>query len=633
MKRRFSALAVTGVVALALGSLSGCGSVPGSAAGDGAEAVSDSAAEDVAGAGAPERFPHLSANGIETSDTGYMRADLTAIELTSLMGNGINLGNTMEAFGRRELGLDEPVSSYETFWGQPVTTQEMISGMKQAGFDTLRIPVAWTNTMDWENGDYTIREDYLDRVEEIINYALNAGMYVIVNDHWDGGWLGMFGSANPDTRAAGMDLYVSMWTQIAERFREYSDYLILESANEELGDRLNEIYSVPDSNTLSRDECFEAANRINQAFVDTVRGTGGNNETRFLLIAGYNTDIALTNDPRFVMPTDQVENRLLISVHYYTPWGYCGGPSISHWGTVAEYEQMNELLSMMSHFTEQGYGVVVGEYMVSLDANWRVKENTADFTNNFLDNCDLYGYAPVLWDTNSLFHREEAAIFDQEMADLYARRSNSGREGWAQDEIQAFARRSMARALVRADEAEQAAIAAGVVSQLDTDIGYAWIMFNSNDWTITYSVGDVYVPTSKTDGLEVTDVEITGPGTYTVGIDFTGTGGGYAHSTAFSALGIYNGEILFPDYIISIKEVLVNGVPYELDGVPYTTSDDGITTRVNLYNQWVAQIPPEARTADGDVSDVSPMILNNQAPDLQHIETLTVTFDYGPRPQ
>ena len=125
-------------------------------------------------------------------------------------------------------------------------------------------------------------------------------------------------------------------------------------------------------------------------------------------------------------------------------------------------------------------------------------------------------------------------------------------------------------------------------------------------------------------------MEITGPGTYTVAIDFTGTMSGFAHSTAFSALGIYNGEILFPDYIISIREVLVNGVPYELDGVPYTTSDDGNTTRVNLYNQWVSQIPPEARTADGDVSDVSSEILNNQAPELQRIETLTVTFDYGP---
>ena len=141
---------------------------------------------------------HLSANGIETYDDGVMRASLTAVELTRLMGNGTNLGNTMEACDSGTGSVSEDLGCYETMWGQPVTTQEMISGMKAAGFDTLRIPVAWmTNATDLAKGDCTISEAYLDRVEEIINYALNADMYVIVNDHWDGGWYGMFGSLPP----------------------------------------------------------------------------------------------------------------------------------------------------------------------------------------------------------------------------------------------------------------------------------------------------------------------------------------------------------------------------------------------------------------------------------------------------
>src|SRR5690606_624916 len=131
------------------------------------------------------------------------------------------------------------------------------------------------------------------------------------------------------------------------------------------------------------------------------------------------------------------------------------------------------------------------------------------------------------------------------------------------------------------------------------------------------------------DGLVVTDAEIRGPGSYEVGIDFSGTAAGFAHSTAFSALGIFNGEVLFPGYVVSIREVLVNGQPYELDGRPFTTSDDGNTTRVNLYNGWVSEVPPEARTADGDISDVSAVILDNQAPELQRIESLRVRFDYG----
>ena len=115
---------------------------------------------------------------------------LSSIEMAYIMGNGINLGNTMEAYGRNSVGVNSDPYLYETFWGQPETTQEMVSGMKAAGFDTLRIPVAWTNAMNFETGDYTIGEAYLDRVEEIINYALNEDMYVIVNDHWDGGWWG-----------------------------------------------------------------------------------------------------------------------------------------------------------------------------------------------------------------------------------------------------------------------------------------------------------------------------------------------------------------------------------------------------------------------------------------------------------
>ncbi|MBQ7919505.1 MAG: glycoside hydrolase family 5 protein, partial [Lachnospiraceae bacterium] len=176
---------------------------------------------------------------------------MTALELAEIMGNGINLGNTMEAYGHTTLGVGLETSAYETYWGNPVTTQEMITGMKEAGFDSIRIPVAWTNAMNFETGDYTIGQDYLDRVEEIINYALNEDMYVIINDHWDGGWWGMFGSATQETREQAMELYTSMWTQIAEEYKDYDYHLIFESGNEELGYRLNDTDIAKDSGALS----------------------------------------------------------------------------------------------------------------------------------------------------------------------------------------------------------------------------------------------------------------------------------------------------------------------------------------------------------------------------------------------
>lgn len=551
-----------------------------------------------------------------SADDGSVRKELTAIEVTKLMGNGINLGNTMEAYGRATLGTTGEVSDYETCWGQPVTTQEMIDGMKAAGFDTLRIPVAWTNAMNFESGDYTIGEAYLDRVEEIAGYARNAGMYVIINDHWDGGWWGMFGSASEETRAQAMELYTTMWEQIAERFKDYSDYVIFESGNEELGFRLNDTDIATDSGTLSDAECYTVTNQINQTFVDTIRASGGNNENRFLLIAGFGTDITNTCSSQFVMPADTVDNKLLISVHYYDPSGYCINTSLATWGNKKDYEEQNEKLKMMTQFTEQGYGVVIGEYGVLIEQVDSLKENTVDYYTNFLNNCDQYGYCPVLWDCNNLYNRENCELIDAEVAALYKEHSYTEQSGGDMDAILAAEKAQMEEAYANAPEAP------GV----DENTAMAWIMFNSSDWNTIYSVGDVYDPTAMTAGIVAQDVEVTGEGEYTVSLDFTGIEGGYANSTIFCAVAIANGETLFPGYIMDIKEVLINGEPYQLTGRPYTTSDDQICTRVNLYNEWVSAVPEEARVKGGGIQFAAPSVLD--AATLGNIETISVTFDY-----
>jgi endoglucanase len=155
-------------------------------------------------------------------------SSITALELSKKMGNGINLSNTLEAFGAEELCLGKDPKEYETFWGQPVTTPELMKLYKESGFDTIRIPVAWTNAMDWKNKNYVIGTDYIDRVEEVVNYALDAGLYVIFNDHWDGDWWGMFGSASEATRAEAWKMYEAMWTQLAVRFKNYSEKVIFE---------------------------------------------------------------------------------------------------------------------------------------------------------------------------------------------------------------------------------------------------------------------------------------------------------------------------------------------------------------------------------------------------------------------
>lgn len=375
----------------------------------------------------PEKTLHLSKNGIYTYDTGYMRKNLTAVELTRLMGNGTNLGNTLEACNAYTGSTFSDPTYYETMWGQPVTTQAMISGMKAAGFDTIRIPIAWmTNATDLAEGNYIISDAYFDRVEEVINYALNADMYVIINDHWDGGWYGMFGSESQETRDLAMEAYKSMWTQIAERFKEYSDYLIFEGANEELGDRLDENSTLycSDSTTsyYTTSQAYELVNQINQVFVDTVRATGGNNATRFLLIPGYNTNIDKTVNSRFEMPTDTVENRLLVSVHYYDPWSYCGETqSPSKWGTASDIQSMDNTLKKLSKFTEAGYGVVIGEYGVLYSST--MKDNTLVYHQTFLDLCDMYDFTSCLWDCSSFYNRRTLKMVDDELAALYKGRN------------------------------------------------------------------------------------------------------------------------------------------------------------------------------------------------------------------
>ncbi|MBR1749353.1 MAG: glycoside hydrolase family 5 protein [Ruminococcus sp.] len=583
--------------------------------------ASSSSSESTSGgeSGRSSTDSQVSLNGgmnAEKTDDGSVQTDLTSLELVKIMGNGINLGNTMEAYthsyGKEEIYPDES----ETSWGQPITTQEMIQGMKDCGFDSLRVPVAWTNAMSWyEDGNYEIDPAYLDRVEEIVNYAINADMYVIINDHWDGGWWGRFGAEDESMRTAAMDMYKSMWTQISERFKDYSDKLIFESANEELGDRLNDEIDGK-KGKLRKDECYEKTNEINQTFVDLVRSTGGNNEQRFLLIAGYNTDIACTVDDRFKMPTDSAKDKLILSVHYYTPWDYCGTDGVNNWGSIKDYEEQNRLMKDLSKFPEAGYGVIIGEYAVLTNGS-TPKQDTDKFYTNFLANCDLYNYCPMLWDCNNLYQRRDAEIPDGTIAQLFLDTSFAKQKDLSDDELKEKAQKIIDDQYAAAQKALEDS---GMIMPSD-DSAIAWIMYQSSDYSKTYSVGDVYDPTSMTSGLEAKCAEITGDGDYTVSLDFTGCGA--AKGVAFSALGVSNGEDLFPGGIITINKVLINGNEYELSGDPYTASDDGHCTRVNLYNEWVTSVPDDAR---GTTENSTPTPMALKKSDI--VNTLEVQFTF-----
>lgn len=565
-------------------------------------------------------------------DNGVMREGLTALEATRLMGNGINLGNTLEACDNNVGIKTNAPLSYETYWGQPKTTQAMIDGMKAAGFDTIRIPVAWmTNATHLYEGDYTIDAGYMDRVEEVVRYARKAGMYVIINDHWDGGWYGMFGSESAETRALAMEAYKGMWQQIAERFRDYSDYLIFESANEELGGRFDENSPLYCSDSvvtyLTDDERYALTNEINQTFVDVVRATGGNNATRFLLIAGYSTNIDQTCDDRFQMPKDTVDSKLMVSVHYYDPWSYCGASSAASatkWGKVSDYEYLDQQLAKMTKFTEAGYGVVIGEYG-ALPGSDGLKDNTLAYHTAFLDACTKYNLTNCLWDCSGLYKRVSQTFADDDILAMYQEKRQANEEGQDYADVQAAAAAEIAAAAAEAPVTfQQDAVV------VDDQTALAWIMWNDGSWALTHSVGDTYNADSISEGLVATNAIITGEGKYTVGLDFTGTAQGYSASVAFAAIGISNGEALYPNYVINIKEVRINGEIYRLKGRAYTTSDDGLCTRVNLYNEWVTSVPKTARLPGGNLAGATPTPINRNDAVIAEIKTIEIDFEYVP---
>ena len=361
-------------------------------------------------------FSALSASSftINADSSGIMR-DISTMELVRDMGIGINLGNTMESCGDwiGQWG-DGPVSSYETAWGSPVITQNMIQGYADEGFGVLRIPVAWSNMM---GDNYTINSQYMSRIQELVDWTLEADMYAIINIHYDNGWVNSF----PDNKDESMKRYTKMWEQICDGFENYGDHLIIESQNEELG--WESLWN-PWGGTDGKAESYALVNEINQKFVDIVRNSGGNNEERHLLISGYNTSIERTCDPLFKMPDDPM-NRCAVSVHYYTPASFAileedadWGKAISTWGTEADFSELYQQMDMMkTTFIDKGIPVIIGEY------GCPIKNKEPDSVRLFLSSVCKEAYerqlCPIMWDITSIqYNRDTCELNDKELKEL-----------------------------------------------------------------------------------------------------------------------------------------------------------------------------------------------------------------------
>jgi endoglucanase len=318
------------------------------------------------------------------------------------MGFGVNIGNTLEN-----------TTAWETGWGQPLITQEFISGMAESGIKTIRLPVAWDTYA--ENG--VVPSDKMARVREVVEWILEAEMYAIVNIHWDGGWIRSDGTANQYRLTDGVrQKFRSYWEQIAGEFADLGDHLVFEGLNEE-----GEFY-VNGNQSNGRD--YAPLNELNQSFVDTVRAAGGENENRILLIAGFLTDIAATCVNEFAIPVDPAgSGKLLLSIHYYTPfpftlmseptnWNGIVYPATT-WGTPAEQAELAGLFQTLATFTRsRGIPAVIGEFTATTGDGAYVRESASRvrWMSAVSETAMSYGMVPVLWDTGGDIRRSDGSL-------------------------------------------------------------------------------------------------------------------------------------------------------------------------------------------------------------------------------
>lgn len=335
----------------------------------------------------------------------------SAAEIATNLRIGFNIGNTLEAIGG------------ETAWGNPKITKEFVAFVKQAGFTAVRLPVSWDQYADQETAE--ISASWLSRVKQVVQYSVDAGLSVLVNIHWDGGWLE--NNVTLEKQASVAARQRAYWEQIATTLRDFDERVLFASANE------------PNVKTVEQMTVLLAHH---QTFVDAVRSTGGRNAYRVLVVQGPNTDIELTNKLMTALPQDTVPNRLMVEIHDYTPWNFTGmtkdeswGNQFYYWGkgnhsstdtahnpTWGEEDFIDKTFVMMKEqFVDHGIPVIVGEF----GAQYRKNLSGAVLKLHEASRVSYFGYLarqarargllPFVWDTGSLLDRRSLEVLEPDI--------------------------------------------------------------------------------------------------------------------------------------------------------------------------------------------------------------------------
>ena len=358
-------------------------------------------------------YPDYNTNPIEADAAGMSSS---AQELAAKISLGWNIGNSLEAAGS------------ETAWGNPKITKQLIDLVKQSGFNAVRIPCSWDQYLS-NNTTAEIKTDWLNRVKEVIQYCVENEMYVIVNIHWDGGWLE--NNVTESKKEENNAKQKAFWEQIAIHFRDFDEHLLFASANEP---------NVEDAAQMA------VLKTYHQTFIDAVRSTGGKNAFRTLVVQGPSTDIEKTSTLMTTLPNDTAVDRMMVEVHYYTPYQFCLMSEDASWGNMFYYwgagfhtttdternatwgeeaDLKNYFKLMKDQFITNGIPVILGEFAAMRRTtltgdNLQLHLNSrAYYLKTVVKEAKTNGLLPFYWDAgglenngSGLFDRNTNTVFD-----------------------------------------------------------------------------------------------------------------------------------------------------------------------------------------------------------------------------
>ena len=367
------------------------------------------------------------AEAIEPDATG-MNIEMTSIELSKAMKIGFNVGNTYEAIFVDD---DGNCTGDETVWGNIVPDADLFRTIKASGFNFVRMPLSFSHQLVDPKGGYEIKKEWFDKIAGSIDAAIEAGLYIKINIHWDGGWMD---HVNDEHKDAIYERFEAYWKQIALRFRDYDDRLLFAGMNEvqDVERDLNNA-SLPDPD----DENFRVHNNLNQKFINIVRATGGRNYYRHLVVQSYATNIDLAIS-KLKYPSDVVENRTFLEVHYYDPFEFCikekdyklewGRPFAAEGGDVPNWgleDHMKETLYSLKKFTDKNIAVMIGEWGapsrerdgIEGEALARHLDSRNYYYWYMVKTCLQYDLLPVNWDIGFMIDRRTGELLEADAID------------------------------------------------------------------------------------------------------------------------------------------------------------------------------------------------------------------------